>query len=252
MQIHGKYGPWKATRIHPQLSLLGSVGICVGFHYGAAGKQHHRACGTSAGLRSRWNLWDEGGPRANMRKHKISRLLISVLSQRLDLYGFINLEKGACRDMAVYNILYNTETFRSRLLPGLATGLPMWQSKHSPACWKRAHERRQGSSAVELPSCHQDTTYDNLIRYMGCQICQSTMTRMTWSQWISDSQQMSLSTCFVNVETSQGCADGAKCYAAQDNMLWPTSEIDERATADWYRSSVHCCAQDVRSFLKEL
>jgi hypothetical protein len=45
---------------------------------------------------------------------------------------------------------------------------------------------------------------------------------------------MSLNSCSVNVETPQGCADGAKCYAAQDSMLWRTSEIDERAAADLY------------------
>ena len=45
---------------------------------------------------------------------------------------------------------------------------------------------------------------------------------------------MSQNVCPLNVETSQGCADGAKCYAAQESMLWRASETDERLAAGFY------------------
>ena len=120
----------------------------------------------------------------------------------------------------------------------------MWQSKHSPACWKRAHERRQGSSAVELPS-----------RYDICDV------KAQWLEWLDHNESATVSKCQVNVPKLLFCVM-LKLHKVV--LMVPSATLHRTACCGgrvklmkerpqiYIIIYVHCCAQDVRSCHKEL
>ena len=127
--------------------------------------------------------------------------------------------------------------------PGLAAVFPMWQPKHPPACRKRAHERWWGTPVLFPKKLGKKIrTCPKMNRYVA--LCSKGMQRGCggmdgesknfWKGRHNDliEQRSFLKPhwlCIAPVKVFellhwdlQGCADGAKCYAAQENLLWRT------------------------------
>lgn len=113
------------------------------------------------------------------------------------------------------------------LWPGAASSLPMRQPKHPPACQKRAHERWHGASNKDVAALHHWQSDNHRLVHIelnGCPIAwwisvtpinpypRKNIRRILSVGHLRCVELIALST------STQGCADGGTCYAAQENI----------------------------------
>ena len=138
--------------------------------------------------------------------------------QRENVFFFPALDSTAWQTRGKLTDLWLMTTydlFCPDLWPGAASSLPMRQPKHPPACQKRAHERRHGAS-------NKDVVASPCYELNGCPIAwwisvtpinpyPRNIRRILCVGHLRCVELIALST------STQGCADGGKCYAAQEN-----------------------------------